>query len=128
MRYWFVEYCRAEAEKLQKTQFEGPNFETCITGNRGEDSVYGALGPSPSQQGPGFSGLGGQEPGGDTSISLLFPVLRWNCCERGLCTAAGRGGEVISQYFPCYPPRRGAGRNRVGNFWDNCDITGLSCQ
>lgn len=26
VRYWFVEYCRAEAEKLQKTQFEGPNF------------------------------------------------------------------------------------------------------
>ena len=26
VRHWFVEYCRAEAEKLQKRQFEGPNF------------------------------------------------------------------------------------------------------
>ncbi|MGA8311038.1 MAG: phage terminase large subunit, partial [Terriglobales bacterium] len=32
VRYWFVAYCREEAEKLQKTQFEGPNFQNLHKG------------------------------------------------------------------------------------------------
>ena len=72
VRYWFVAYCRAEAEKLQKTNSKAQTFETCIGGNRGEDSVYGALGPH-RRSGAQASAAGGTKTGGDTSISLLFP-------------------------------------------------------